>query len=161
MKLVGVEETLGSADLEPAKYTQTRLHISSVVVTVDGRDIDASVPSGILRVVGPIDIVAGEYDYRHVRLRRSEVGCRHRRWKGPGQACHQDHGPKRRRAVQARRAGPATADRDAGPADSHTCTTDGNAATSNRDPGPTDGNPAVYRYADSDPDLYGYTRPTQ
>ena len=60
LKLVGVEETVGSSELEPARYTQTRLHIASVVVTVDGRDIDAQVPSGILRVVGPVEVVAGE-----------------------------------------------------------------------------------------------------
>ena len=60
LEVTGIEMTLGSAELEPGVYLQIRMHVVSVEVTVDGKDLDAEVPSGIIRVVRPMAIVAGE-----------------------------------------------------------------------------------------------------
>ena len=60
LQVAGVEGILGTAELEPGKYVQTRMHVSSVVVTLDGEETEARVPSEIIRIVRPITIVAGE-----------------------------------------------------------------------------------------------------
>ena len=60
LKVAGIEETLGSAELQAGKYVQTRLHISRVVVTVNGREIEVKVPSDAIRIVGPVPVVTGE-----------------------------------------------------------------------------------------------------
>ena len=60
VQITGIEEVLGSAELEPGQYDQVRLAIESVEVTVLGADLQARVPSDKLRIVGGFDLVAGE-----------------------------------------------------------------------------------------------------
>ena len=60
LQVAGIEMTLGSAEMEPGVYLQIRMHVVSVKVTVDGREVEAKVPSGIIRVVRPMTVVAGE-----------------------------------------------------------------------------------------------------
>ena len=52
LEIGGIEKILGEADLETGKYTQMRLIIVSVVVTIDGKDVLATVPSGVVKLVG-------------------------------------------------------------------------------------------------------------
>jgi hypothetical protein len=59
LKVAGIEEILGTAELEPGKYVQTRVHVGSVMVTLNGTEVEATVPSGIIRLVRPIEIEAG------------------------------------------------------------------------------------------------------
>ena len=58
--LAGVEELLGSSQIDPGRYGQVRLAIDVARVTVDGEEREAAVPSDVLRVVGGFDLVAGE-----------------------------------------------------------------------------------------------------
>ena len=58
--IAGVEEFLGDAQLEPGLYTQIRLEIESVKVTRAGQVIDATVPSGQLKLVRSFTLEAGE-----------------------------------------------------------------------------------------------------
>ena len=58
--IAGVEEFLGSAELDPGRYNQIRLDVVEVQVTVDGEEQAATVPSGKLRIVGGFDLTAGE-----------------------------------------------------------------------------------------------------
>ncbi len=58
--VAGIEEVLGSGTLEPGEYTQIRLSIISTTLTVDGEQIEATVPSETLRIVRPFTIEAGE-----------------------------------------------------------------------------------------------------
>ena len=60
IKLVGVEDVLGSGDLAPGQYTQIRLKVTSTTITQDGEMSEAKVPSDTLKIVRPFTIVAGE-----------------------------------------------------------------------------------------------------
>ena len=51
MKLMGVEEVLGSATLEPGKYQQVRFEVVDAVITVLGTPRQSPVPSGKIRLV--------------------------------------------------------------------------------------------------------------
>ena len=60
IKLVGVEDILGSGDLAPGQYTQIRLKVTSTTITQDGETSEAKVPSDTLKIVRPFTIVAGQ-----------------------------------------------------------------------------------------------------
>ncbi|MDD5093288.1 MAG: DUF4382 domain-containing protein [Dehalococcoidia bacterium] len=60
LELLGVEEILGSKELEVGHYTQIRLDVAAVRVTVDGITQSAALPSGKLKLVGSFDIEAGK-----------------------------------------------------------------------------------------------------
>lgn len=60
LQVVGREESLGLSELEPGTYTQTRIHVDSVLITENGEEKEAQVPSEIIRLVRPLEIVAGE-----------------------------------------------------------------------------------------------------
>jgi len=60
MDVIGVEKVLGSANVSAGKYTQIRMDVDSVeVVTVDGDNFTAEVPSGKLKIVRPFNVEAG------------------------------------------------------------------------------------------------------
>ena len=52
----GAEVFLGSANVSSGNYTQIRLDVTKVIVTLDGKDITAKLPSDKLRVVGPWEV---------------------------------------------------------------------------------------------------------
>ena len=59
MQIGGIEEVLGGAGLETGKYTQIRVHVDSVFVTIGGVEQEATVPSDVIRLVGaniPVDV---------------------------------------------------------------------------------------------------------
>jgi hypothetical protein len=60
IEVAGVEEILGETEIPAATYNQIRMHVKSVVVTLNGQNIEAKVPSGIIRLVRPIEVKAGE-----------------------------------------------------------------------------------------------------
>ena len=58
--LVGVEEFLGSVQIEAGSFTQVRVYIDTVMVTPeDGTPQPATVPSNILRIVRPFEVQEG------------------------------------------------------------------------------------------------------
>ena len=58
--LVGVEEFLGSVQVEAGKFTQIRVYIDTVMVTPEGgTSQSATVPSNILRIVRPFEVQEG------------------------------------------------------------------------------------------------------
>ncbi|MFC1977477.1 DUF4382 domain-containing protein [Chloroflexota bacterium] len=60
MDVIGITEVLGSANVTAGKYTQIRMDVDRVeVVTVDGDNFTAEVPSGKLKIVGPFSVEAG------------------------------------------------------------------------------------------------------
>jgi len=56
----GAEAFLGSENVSSGNYTQIRLDVARVIVTLDGKDITAKLPSDKLKVVGPWEVKAGE-----------------------------------------------------------------------------------------------------
>jgi hypothetical protein len=60
LQVVGKEQSLGLTELAPGTYNQIRMEIQSVVITRDGEEIEGEVPSSVLRIVRPFDVVAGE-----------------------------------------------------------------------------------------------------
>lgn len=61
LKLQGIDELLGTAELQAGRYTQIRLEISKIEVVLGGGTLqEASVPSGELKFVRPFDVIAGE-----------------------------------------------------------------------------------------------------
>jgi hypothetical protein len=60
IEVAGVEEILGETEIPAGIYNQIRMHVKSVVVTLNGKDIEAKVPSGIIKLVRPIEIKAEE-----------------------------------------------------------------------------------------------------
>lgn len=56
----GAELSLGQETLSPGTYTQIRLDVTKVVVTKDGKDITAKLPSDKLKIVTPFEIKTGE-----------------------------------------------------------------------------------------------------
>jgi len=61
LKIKGIEQFLGSNELAAGKYTQVRLVVDTIKVTLGNQEPqDAEVPSKELKLVHPFDIVAGE-----------------------------------------------------------------------------------------------------
>ena len=60
IEIAGIEKTLGETKIPVAMYNQIRMHVESVVVTINGKDIEAKVPSGIIKLVKPFEIKADE-----------------------------------------------------------------------------------------------------
>ncbi len=58
--VTGIEEILGSAELPPGQYGQVRLKVTEALLTINGEVQPATLPSGVLRVVGGFDMIAGE-----------------------------------------------------------------------------------------------------
>jgi hypothetical protein len=58
--VAGVEEILGETEIPAGIYNQIRMHVKSVVVTLNGKDVQAKVPSGVIKLVRPIEIKAEE-----------------------------------------------------------------------------------------------------
>ncbi|MFO8010315.1 MAG: DUF4382 domain-containing protein [Dehalococcoidia bacterium] len=59
LELRGVEDILGSRELETGHYTQIRMNVEEVTVTLDGAVRSASLPSGKLKLIGSFDIQEG------------------------------------------------------------------------------------------------------
>ncbi|RJO61368.1 MAG: DUF4382 domain-containing protein [Dehalococcoidia bacterium] len=60
VQVSGVNHLLGTSDLAAGNYTQVRLEIVDVTVTIAGVQVKAIVPSGELKLVGNIVIEAGK-----------------------------------------------------------------------------------------------------
>ncbi len=61
LQIEGVEQFLGESEVEAAKYTQVRLVIDKVQVSLGGGDpTDAILPSGELKLAHSFDVMAGE-----------------------------------------------------------------------------------------------------
>lgn len=61
LQIQGIEEVLAVGELEPGKYTQIRMTISSVQVRLGAGNLtDVILPSGKLKFVRPFDIVEGQ-----------------------------------------------------------------------------------------------------
>jgi hypothetical protein len=61
--LIAVQDAkafLGSAELEPGKYTQIRLSVDEAVATIDGTEYTLQVPSGTVKLVHPFTVEAGQ-----------------------------------------------------------------------------------------------------
>ncbi|MDP2719020.1 MAG: DUF4382 domain-containing protein, partial [Dehalococcoidia bacterium] len=58
--LQGVEILLGTSELEAGQYTQIRLDVTKVMVTMGNEEIEAKLPGEKLKVVRPWEIKAGE-----------------------------------------------------------------------------------------------------
>jgi hypothetical protein len=59
--IMGLEEVLAVGELEAGKYTQIRVTVERVEVTLGGGEpVEAKVPSGELKFVRPFDVVEGE-----------------------------------------------------------------------------------------------------
>jgi len=56
LKLRGVEEILGSNEVDVGHYTQIRMDVIEVTVTVDGKPQSAELSSGKLRLVGSFEV---------------------------------------------------------------------------------------------------------
>ncbi len=61
LEIRGIEQYLGASEVATGKYTQIRLVVDTIQVSLgDGELQDATVPSKELKIVRPFDIVAGE-----------------------------------------------------------------------------------------------------
>ncbi|MBF8265736.1 MAG: hypothetical protein HW384_1600 [Dehalococcoidia bacterium] len=60
VKATGVNILLGTSDVAAGKYTQVRLDIANVTVTIDGKQVKATVPSDKLKLVGDIVVEEGK-----------------------------------------------------------------------------------------------------
>jgi hypothetical protein len=61
LKIKGIEEVLATGDLAPGTYTQIRMEVSKVTVTLaGGQPQDAKLPSGKLKFIQPFDVAAGK-----------------------------------------------------------------------------------------------------
>ena len=56
LKLRGVEEVLGSKEIETGNYTQIRMDVKDVIVTIDGEQQNAVLPSGKLKLLCSFEI---------------------------------------------------------------------------------------------------------
>ena len=56
----GAEVFLGSENVSSGNYTQIRLDVTKVIVTLDGKDITAKLPSDKLKVVRPWEVKVGQ-----------------------------------------------------------------------------------------------------
>ena len=60
VEFTGVEGVLGDVVLPPGRYNQLRLEVVEALITIQGEEVNATVPSGTLRFTGGFDLVAGE-----------------------------------------------------------------------------------------------------
>jgi len=60
VEIQGAEVFLGDADVEPGQYTQIRLDVTAVTVTLEGTEIPAELPGEKLKVVRNWEVIAGE-----------------------------------------------------------------------------------------------------
>ena len=60
IKVSGIEDILGETSVPAATYNQVRMHVKSVIVELDGKDVTADIPSGIIRLVHPFEVKQGE-----------------------------------------------------------------------------------------------------
>lgn len=60
LKVAGIDSLLGTANVTSGNYTQVRLGITSVTVTINGENKTATVPSEKLKFVGNITVEAGK-----------------------------------------------------------------------------------------------------
>jgi hypothetical protein len=60
LKVVSKEQSLGTEALAPGAYTQVRLQVDRVIITKDGVDQEATVPSSELKLVRGFEVIAGE-----------------------------------------------------------------------------------------------------
>ena len=56
MELMGVEELLGTTELEPGSYQQLRFEVVEAIITVRGNQRQSPVPSGKIRLVGGFEV---------------------------------------------------------------------------------------------------------
>lgn len=56
----GLEEILGGSEIAAGKYTQIRMDVVSVMVTINGEEKTATVPSDKLKIVRPFEVVANK-----------------------------------------------------------------------------------------------------
>jgi hypothetical protein len=56
LQVTGIQSELGTADIASGNYTQVRVIITKVTVTINGEEKEAFVPSGTLKFVGNITI---------------------------------------------------------------------------------------------------------
>ena len=56
----GVEEVLGSNEMEATAYTGIRMNVVSVEVTISGEEKTATIPSGELKIVRPFSVEKGD-----------------------------------------------------------------------------------------------------
>lgn len=55
-----VKEFLGSAVLDPGKYTQIRLNVDQALVTINGTEYDLETPSDKIKLIKPFTIVVNQ-----------------------------------------------------------------------------------------------------
>jgi hypothetical protein len=60
VKVSGVNHLLGTSDIAAGNYTQVRLDITEVTVTIAGKQVKATVPGDKLKLVGEIVIEEGK-----------------------------------------------------------------------------------------------------
>jgi hypothetical protein len=60
LKVAGIDSLLGTANVTSGNYTQVRLGITSVMVTINGENKTATVPSDKLKFVGNFTVEAGK-----------------------------------------------------------------------------------------------------
>ncbi|MFC1899193.1 DUF4382 domain-containing protein [Chloroflexota bacterium] len=61
LEIEGVEQYLGTNQVEAGKYTQVRLVVDTIMVAFDGGELEeAEVSSGALKIVRSFDVIAGE-----------------------------------------------------------------------------------------------------
>lgn len=60
LKVKGLEQVLATSALAPGTYTQIRMDVTKVEVTIDGKTQEAKLPSGKLKFVQPFEVVAGK-----------------------------------------------------------------------------------------------------
>jgi hypothetical protein len=60
LQVVGKEQSLGLSELAPGTYNQIRMDIQGVVITRGGEEIVGEVPSSVLRIVRPFEVIAGQ-----------------------------------------------------------------------------------------------------
>jgi len=61
LEIEGIEQYIGTREVEEGKYTQVRLVVDKVQVKLGDGDLqDATVPSNELKIVHPFDVIGGE-----------------------------------------------------------------------------------------------------
>ena len=61
LQIKGIEQFLGSAELEATEYTQVRLVVDAIQVKVGSGELtDAALPSRELKIAQPFNVIAGE-----------------------------------------------------------------------------------------------------
>jgi len=60
MQIQGREEILGEKELGVGRYTQLRVKVSDVRVTIDGQERVAKIPSSELKLIRPFEVIEGQ-----------------------------------------------------------------------------------------------------